>query len=222
MTYFLQALHDRSMKPRRRGWLALLAATLLLFCGHSTAQIIFSVTVTVDENGNGRITNTQGFNQALPFALQNDPGPGVLVNVLTYSLTLSNSLGLTAGDVFLQDGVGGLTQDIIRFNSDETCPDGTTGCLVFYSDISGGSDALGDIAGHPNAVYTNFVTLQETGTEGSSQGAIYTPVLGQPGFVTNNIVHYDLRSDVVPEPATNALLGLGLAGLGFSRRRKSN
>ena len=74
----------------------------------------------------------------------------------------------------------------------------------------------------PLRVFGRSCSVQETGIEGSSQGAIYTPVVGQPGFVTNNIVNYDLRSDVVPEPATIALLGLGLAGLGFSRRRKSN
>src|SRR6266850_50109 len=147
MTYCLRALHDRSTKPGRTGWLALLAATLLLFGGHAVAQG-FSIDTTVDENCNGRLTNTAGFDQALPCALQNDPGPGGLANVLTYGLL--NPPGLVAGDVFLQDVVGGLILDVIRFNPAEICFN-TTGCLVFYSDNIGGSDALGDTPSPPGA-----------------------------------------------------------------------
>jgi hypothetical protein len=218
MIYFLRALHDGSTKPRRRDWLALLAATLLLFGGHAAAQG-FSISTTVDENCNGLLTNTNGFNQALPCTFQNDPGPGGLANVMTYGLL--NPPGLVAGDVFLQDGVGGPILDVIRFNPSEICS-GTTGCLVFYSDNVDGFDARADTAGPPTAFYTNTITLLETGFEGGSQGATYTPIAGQPGFVAgaSGPVTYHLISEAVPEPATLALLALGLAGLGFSRRKR--
>src|SRR5271166_6153289 len=96
------------MDLQKRGPTALFAVALLLasVAANATvydasdqpvAQQAFSVSIVVDENGNGRLTNTAGANIALPFALQNDPGPGGLDNVLTYSLV--SPPGLTAGDV---------------------------------------------------------------------------------------------------------------------------
>jgi hypothetical protein len=182
------------------------------------AQAQFSVTITVDENGNGRLTNTAGANLLLPFAVQHDPGPGGL-NALTYGLT--NPPGLTAGDLFLTDpGCGGCISDVIRFNPSETIS-GTTGVLVFYSaDVAGGS--LADV-GLPGSNYANTASIFEIGG-----GASYTPVAGQPGFVTGAAgpVTYVITSDVaaVPGPIVGAgLPGLILASgglLGWWRRRK--
>jgi hypothetical protein len=176
-----------------------------------------TITITVDENGHGLFTNSDGFASALAFTLQNDPGPGGLANAVTYSLL--NPPGLTAGDLVLTEG--GITSDIIRFNPNQACS-GTVGCLVFYSDKFDGVDSLADI-GFPTALYANNLTFPETGPEGNN-GFTYTPVAGQPGFVAGATgpVTYVIRSDTaaVPEPSTILLLATGLSPVVIACRKR--
>jgi hypothetical protein len=189
----------------------LLALLGMLFSAGRTYGQAFTVTITVDENGNGTLVNTTPFTAPLPFAMLPDPGPGGLPAAATYGLL--NPPGLVAGDLILLEPGTGQISDVIRFN-----PNQNGGSLVFYSDNLDGADAPAD-TGFPTAFYANNLTRTEVGPEGNN-GFTYLPLAGQPGFVAGAAgpVTYVLISDAVPEPGSLALLG-GLFGAVMVRRR---
>ena len=103
----------------RRILLGSLVSALLLSSAYAQG---FSVTITVDENGNGTFANSGGFFSPLPGVLAPDPGPGGLPIALTYDLL--NPPGLVAGDLILFEprGENGVLSDIVRFNLSSPTP----------------------------------------------------------------------------------------------------
>jgi hypothetical protein len=187
---------------------------LLLFGGAALAQgTAFSI--SIDENGNGSITEPTGLVVSLPSSLGPDPGPGGLASVLTYHLPAG--LNGIQGDVLLTDGPNQIPLDVIRFNGD--------GTILFYSDNIDGVDDLADTPSPPTGLYTNLVSVPEVPV-GAGDGATYLPNPGQPGFLDGGATYHILSDTTreVPEPGALALFivgGVSLSLLAFRRRRRA-
>jgi hypothetical protein len=199
---------------KRLASLGFLAVALVFSTAKAHAAVI--VNVTFDEYGNGT-ASTPAQTVTLPTLFTADPTGGVTGNILVYQLPFE----VVTGDVIMTEPGSFTTvvlSDVIRF-----VDAGNSGYAIFYSDNGDGIDSLADISGLPVNVMTNFVTIPEVGPEVGPNGAVYTPTVGQPGYINSDFSPtYNILSDsTAPEPGSVLLIATGLGGLGLLKRYRS-
>ncbi len=196
------------------GFGALAAAFLLVGAGLAHAD-----TITFDfegESTTGFISSLSVTESGLTITVKHSPGDFRVLDYTPSSAPASfgdRSIGFVTGGTWTINFSSALSSVSIDFGDGGA--DADTGTLKAYSGLDGTGTLIGTDTDTLAANVKGSKTLSLSGTSIKSITFYSSGLADEENVAWDNLV-----ASPVPEPGTLALLGLGMAGLGWHRRRK--
>ena len=206
------AAATRSIRNAALG--AALVTGLSLSATSASAALIMSVTgvsgsgqTTWELSGNGTASNGNAIRTA-PNASYSSRDTWEYSDSFISNTSIQNTVFAITGDASIT--IDGVTENIthIFLDSDPT-----------FDDLGIRTAAALGYEAHDSVSWTGLFTI-DVDISNFSTGLFNNQVGINPGFALNDEIVLSITQ--LPEPASIALFGLGLAGLGFAKRRAAN